>query len=463
MALYGTLHTMPLPELLTWVHSNKKTGALELERNQICKRVQFADGHVVACSSDDPGARFGQYLLSHGKITEDQLSQALSRQRSSGKNLGSILKEMGALDDEEERRQLAHKAEENIYSLFDWPDAVFRFREDVARDPYGIDVDVSIEDVIFKGMQRREELNNIREVFDSSGLVLRRTLKQVPTNVRNSGRAMRILELVDGERTLAELLLHAHSTEHTVVKFLFTLYRMGVVEISGARPVPGEQTSILDNVVVQDPEQCAESRVTAPREDPLFSLDLQGEDEDVAGPSLDAVPLLDGVKAVDEDSQAAAEPPRPPAGLEQGIQMLNEGRYADALDLLAGCYKQRPNDDSLRQIMLRAEGAYLQDIRNRELRGYRVPVATLPGDISHLSLGPTELFLLNAIDGKKDIQSILWVTPQRELDLMRALDNLRKKGLIVLSEPAPEDVAVRVDEDPVETQFLEDLSTHEPW
>ena len=47
MSVYGNVRTMSLPDLLQWASVNKKTGVLELERNQICKRISFRDGQIV--------------------------------------------------------------------------------------------------------------------------------------------------------------------------------------------------------------------------------------------------------------------------------------------------------------------------------------------------------------------------------------------------------------------------------
>ncbi len=437
MALHGMLRTMSITELLTWISTNKKSGVLEIERRKICRRVQFSEGRVAASSSDDPPSRFGQFLLSNGKITEEQLREALTRQATGSKNLGTILREMGVLSEAEERRQIAAKAEETVYSLFDWSDAAFRFDEDAHPDPYSIDVDLSVEDIIFKGMQRREELESIRKIFDSSGLVLRRTVKSVPPEVKNSTRAMRILGSIDGERTLAELLLHAHSTEYTVLKFVFTMYRHGIVEITGTKPIDREFLSIIDHDSVD------ESKVpNGAKEDTDEEFDVEM--------NLDA--SIESPQA-EEPAQVQDQVPEPAPGpttstLESAIQFMNQGEHLAALDALNEFRRDHPNDQSLQQLILKAEGAYLQELRNRDLRPYRIPIVTTPADLSELRLDPTELYLLNTIDGRKDIQSILWVTPQRELDVMRTLQQLKDKALILLKDPESSGSDT---EEPVET------------
>ena len=73
MPLFGTLKTMSLPDLLQWLGASRKTGTLQVESNRVRKCIMFKDGQIYGCSSDDPPERLGHFLLSRGKITEDQL------------------------------------------------------------------------------------------------------------------------------------------------------------------------------------------------------------------------------------------------------------------------------------------------------------------------------------------------------------------------------------------------------
>ena len=75
MPVFGNLSTMSLPDLLQWAALTQKTGVLEIERNRICRGIEFRKGFIGACSSDDPSNRIGQVLLSRGKITEQMLQQ----------------------------------------------------------------------------------------------------------------------------------------------------------------------------------------------------------------------------------------------------------------------------------------------------------------------------------------------------------------------------------------------------
>ena len=130
MPVVGTFSTMPLPDLLQWLGTAEKTGTLRVERGRSVKTIRLREGRVTGCLSDDPSLRLGQFLLSRKKINEEQLRQGLTTQEKSSGFLGQILVEMGALTSDEIQQELEAKAQEIIYSLFDWSDGVFRFEDE---------------------------------------------------------------------------------------------------------------------------------------------------------------------------------------------------------------------------------------------------------------------------------------------------------------------------------------------
>ena len=402
MSVYGNVRTMSLPDLLQWASVNKKTGVLELERNQICKRISFRDGQIVACSSDDPPSRLGQFLLSRGKVTKEQLREALTKQETSSKNLGLIFQDMGILTQDDIEAHVAAKAEETIYGLFDWADAEFRFHEKAGHDPFIIEVDLGVQDVVLHGIQRFDELLRIREVFTSSGIVLSTTDKPTPDEIVSSPMARRVMASVDGRRTLAEILLHAHASEFLVLKFLYTLLRKGIVSIIEVREADPHSMTLLD-VVDEEPAEQVVS-VTERLNPPVMT-----------------------------DQQGPAEGKR---DVETALQCMARGDYGRALDILNELYKAEPDDLRLRQLVLKTEAGFLQSARAQAFGPAKIPVPlAAAADPASANLKPTDQFLLTMLDGKADIKSVVWLAPLREIDVLQALQRMVDAGLIELRAP----------------------------
>ena len=405
MPISGDLSTMSLVELLRWAASGQRTGVLEIEQNRICRRIEFRKGWIGACASDDPPAQLGQILLSRGRIDRDRLREALARQEQCGHSLGVILVQMGVLAPREVLRFLAEKAEETIQGLFDWEDAAFRYHEGATLEPDQIEVNFSVEEIVERGLRHQAELARIREHFTSSGIVLERTDSEPPTRLSEHEAARRIYESVDGVRTIAEILLHAHASAFVVIKLLSRLYERGLVRRCGERPVGAGLPTLLD--LPRSRRRVESWSWTAD--------DLEGD-------------LPEGVHVppASEDVHAELD-----AEVEVALRLMHRREYSAALELLNASYRANPGDGYLRRLITRAEEAYTERLRKRDFSYDRTPVL-VPDALAdpRADIRSEESFLLSLIDGATDIKSILWLSPLREVDVLLALERLLDRGLI---------------------------------
>lgn len=246
MPVSGDLGTMPLPDLLQWIGESRKTGVLELQRNGHVRQVEFRQGFIGSCATDDPGLRFDAFLLSRNKVTPEQLDEAFRRHTEGGQRFGWILVEMGVLSRSEIVRLISAHVEKCVQNLFDWRDAAFHFHQGATFDPHQIEVNLAVSDVILRGSYNRGELNRLREAFGSSGVVLRRTEVPPPDEVLRHRASRHVLESVDGRRSLAEIVTDIGAPEIPVLKLLFRLQQMGVLEVVEIQPRDPARATLLD-------------------------------------------------------------------------------------------------------------------------------------------------------------------------------------------------------------------------
>ncbi len=404
MSIQGNLNTMKLPDLLRWAAEHSETGVLEIERNKVCKRIAFREGRITGCSSDDPPSRIGQFLLARKKITREDLAKALQIQEETRTNLGAILQDMGVIEAEELAYELSAKAEENLFSLFDWNEAVFRFKRDEPEDPWMLDVQLPVEEIIERGTQRTEQFDAIRRLFVSSGVVLEHGDTRIPAEVTANGLARGIFGTIDGERTIGEVLYHTHASEFLVLKFLVSAVNAGFVKIVGVREPNGEHPTLLDS---------ADSGAAKPAT----------VDPATADPAPSEPPV-----------------PAPESTFEEQLELaqhfLAQDEVEAALGALDDCYEKRPGDEFLGHLIQKAESAFLTGCREGALKSNFVPsrVASESLDHTETPCSPAELFLLGMMSEGHTIQTLLWVAPMREIDVYRALARLSKAGVIELQD-----------------------------
>src|SRR5688500_975138 len=130
MALSGNLRTMLPGDLLQWLSLGQKTGTLVISNQRVEKKIFFKNGRVISSASNDPREYLGQFLLSHGFITEQELKKAMEVQMQSRILLGKILVMIDVITEDDLQRLMRRKAEEEIYDVFLWNDGDFYFVDD---------------------------------------------------------------------------------------------------------------------------------------------------------------------------------------------------------------------------------------------------------------------------------------------------------------------------------------------
>jgi hypothetical protein len=232
MAVHGTLKSMPLPELLGWLAHARRSGCLRVELGDGgIRRLQFRDGEIEACSSDYPPTLLGQFLIAHGRIGEKDLQAALTEQVATGENLGTLLVRRGKLRAEEVQPFLAEKAQETIFGIFEREDGGFTFDPDAGPVANGVTVRLRTEEILMEGARRKDEHERARKVLPDDTAVLVQCAVPVPPVLAQMPAAQRILALVDGRRTIRDLVLEARGTEHNVLNFLARMVEFGVLRI----------------------------------------------------------------------------------------------------------------------------------------------------------------------------------------------------------------------------------------
>src|SRR5512132_2888729 len=130
MGVSGNLRTMLPGDLLQWLSLGQKTGTLVLSRAGVEKKIFFRKGRVISSASNDPREYLGQFLISHGFLTEPELKKAMEVQQQSGILIGKILVMIEVISEKDLLRLMRLKAEEEIYDIFLWKEGDFHFLDD---------------------------------------------------------------------------------------------------------------------------------------------------------------------------------------------------------------------------------------------------------------------------------------------------------------------------------------------
>lgn len=384
MGVSGNLKTMLPGDLLQWLSLGQKTGTLMVSNKSVEKKIFFKSGRVISSASNDPREYLGQFLMSHGYLSEPELTKAMEVQRQSGMLLGKILVMIDVISEEELVRLMRLKAEEEIYDIFLWTEGDFQFLDDELPKQELIPLMVDVTGIIMEGTRRVDEWMRIREIIPNE-IVVPVLEKPIPEDADLEEVQEPVVRAIDGKRTIADIVLESRSSAFRVSETLCALAREGYVRF-------------VDPSAQKKAAVAAEANVTPPF----------------------------GVGATEEDEIASM--------LNRAQQAIRGGDFEKAQRLLKAAQNLDPNHAKVRTAVKAAETLIINELRRDGLLDSKVPrVSRTFEEITTMNFTPNEGFILSRINGQWDIGSLIKISPIRETDALLIFHKLWKDGIIALA------------------------------
>lgn len=243
MAIRGSLKEASLPDVLQLLALGQKTGCLSLTDRTNLGYVYFEQGRITYAAIVNRRDRLGDILLGSGKITKEQLDLAIAAQGSDrDRRLGEILVDLDAIGPEELQRYMRLQVEEAIYFLFTWTRGSFQFDVDVRPDRQDFLLSINPETLLLEGARRIDEWSLIEKKITSFDLVFTCDKERLhESGVALTEPQRSIVPMIDGRRTVADIVDESGFSEFDVGKALYGLITAGFVHrlrVSDASPTP---------------------------------------------------------------------------------------------------------------------------------------------------------------------------------------------------------------------------------
>ena len=346
---------MPVPELLQLLATGQATGTLVVSNGVVERKIYFRGGQIIAAGSSDPREYLGHFLVSHGFISESQLSSAMAQQELTRVLLGKILVDQGLISMNDLETMLELKSREGIYDLFAWRDGEFRFVDGELPAYEMVPLAMGVTNLTLDAMERLDEWDAIRKLIPSS--------EAVPVMVGDaqdgsslSAGERAVAAAVNDDRSVAEICLHTHSSEYFVSSVLRRLAEAGRLKVVRPRPLASAEP----------------------------------------------------IKASDSAALAA-----------QAWKHFKKGDYQRAIRNARAAATLEPDNADVRKDVSKLESALRETLEAEGVKLDRVPrLLVQMSQLTSLNLSPEEGFILTRIDGNSTVNAILKVTPVATLDAM---------------------------------------------
>lgn len=149
------------------------------------------------------------------------------------KEEGEIYLELGNIS----HAKTAHLVGEYaFFTIMEWPTGEIVFEPDVF--PTERTISTPTEQLLLNWSYRRQEWEKIKEVIPSSNLIFRLSLQRNGEDKTISADQWNVLALMNGMRTISEIVRVLHWDEYKLLKTIYQLVRTGLLErVEMPRPV----------------------------------------------------------------------------------------------------------------------------------------------------------------------------------------------------------------------------------
>src|SRR3954453_10862752 len=206
----------------------KKTGGLHLRREGAHGVVWLTTGALTGGASDVTRQALARRLIGSGQVNDDALQSAIDEATSDDTvGVARAIQQAGALDEGVLHDLVAEHIIDTVFDLLRWPDGEFSFAVDEA-NPDDVGVSRQVEDIVAEARGRLESWGSVAATIPSPQTVLS-LAAMPPEDPQLSRDEWALLALIDGQRTVGEVVALCGRGDYNVVSALADLVNRGLL------------------------------------------------------------------------------------------------------------------------------------------------------------------------------------------------------------------------------------------
>lgn len=392
----GSLKDLGFAELLVRLSRSRETGVLYINRRHRERSFHIAAGRCSFATSNDPEDGLIAYLLRRGIISLSDREETAKRLLSN-KRVGTILRDMGVIDDAELREMVRQQISEVVLDTFRWDDAYYAFVPGPLPTNEEITLQESLDRLVAEGLRRVTSWERVSRGCGSISQPLRLTSSylDVLDGMGAGPEEWQVVAALKEPRTAEELCGMLDLGDFRICQILWALKALGAVEgepLPERAEKPAEEPVAVRRIEVVDldesPAPSPDKTQVISREVVEASLECEQPPDEEIHPeetpvikefSPEATQIISRRMIEDAlEEEAASEPQfEPPADVDEVIGRFNNIQRlvyravraevgAGAVNFIRSCCEQlsEQTSDSLQGVELQADGSWsAEDLR----------------------------------------------------------------------------------------------------
>jgi CheY-like chemotaxis protein len=305
----GDLETVPFARVLGKLFRTRATGALMLRKASVKKIVYLREGIPIFVKSNLLSECLGRIMVQERLISQEECDESLKKKKKEKGRQGEILVQMGSISQHNLDFALELQMQTKLFDMFSWLEGRYQFNDRGDYSATQVALPMAPVALIYEGASRA--MSNERIARELARLA---DTKVVPSGdptfryqtLQLDPRADRLVDKIDGSRSVGELLDAAELDRADAALLLYALAVTGLLQ-SAEKGLPSAELISLSEA---DVESLSTGEINA-----IAELARVGEEPEPDSNWENLEALFDA--SAQEALDPVTEPPRPlPARIE---------------------------------------------------------------------------------------------------------------------------------------------------
>lgn len=229
----GNLANFRIIEVMQMLGLQRQTGRLVINRGGGGGEIYFREGDVVFSWSNCNGGSTSMMdglLKRTCQLKDDQVAQALALAQKQNAPIDSVLIKQKMLDAKTFTECLRNHTEREVYKIMAWRDGDFYF-EKASSPAFANPVRLKVEDLLLEGARRSDEWMLIQQKIPDFNVVFEPLIADAVELTKRglSDVDASVFSLIDGKRSLQEIIDSTCFGEFEVAKAMFILLSVNLI------------------------------------------------------------------------------------------------------------------------------------------------------------------------------------------------------------------------------------------
>lgn len=234
IVLSGDIASFSFFDILQFIDTTKPTGKLSVYSPLMSSEIYFDRGTIYFATTSRQGTNLlsGDIVEKRLNVSKENFNKAVQTSKDTGVPILRAFVKENLLSENQIMDILNDKIFDSVYSTMELENGNFFFEKmPIPENLSDIPIRIKASQLILEGARRVDERRFAAKMFEDNNLVFIRLMTDVAVEDINLDKdELEIFSLVDGKRTIGDIIKKSSVEEHEAKRVLYTLTKVGILK-----------------------------------------------------------------------------------------------------------------------------------------------------------------------------------------------------------------------------------------